>query len=144
MENQKAENAHQEALEEHEKKIMAMARKDRRRHLRIRHGADRRPFARVPSGVRTGTTKHFSMWMADLSIRSAMQRLKLNALAESAESKVAGPLAMLYVGGFKSVWDVARADVNALLAVRGIGPVSLDAVETYLKARNVKLAWTVN
>lgn len=134
----------QEEKAEQMAKIEAMPRKEKRARLRIRHGANRRPFARPRSGLATGTTAHFRMWMADLNIRSAMERLKLNHLAENAESKVAGPFALLYVGGFKSVWDVARADVSALLAVRGIGPVSLEHVETYLKARNVKLAWTVN
>lgn len=143
MEKQSAATAQEEKAEQMEK-INSLPRKAKRASLRIRHGANRQPFARFRSGIPTGTTAHFRAWMADLSVRSAMERLKLNALAESAESKVAGPLAMLYVGGFKSVWDVARADVNALLAVRGIGPAGLDHVETYLKARNVKLAWTVN
>ncbi len=29
----------------------------------IRHGADKRPFARFPSRIRTGTTNHFALWM---------------------------------------------------------------------------------
>lgn len=134
----------QEAKDAKLQKILTLPRKDKRARLRIRHGAIKRPFARVRSGVRTGTTPHFALWMADLSALRALQRIKLDVLADSdaTPGNVAQAFALLYVGGVKNVADLSRADVGRLLAIDGIGLKRLEAVEKYMTERHVGLAWT--
>lgn len=146
METAKAPTAQDVAAEKQKQldKIMAMTRRDRRPRLRIRHGASSRPFSRVRSGTPTGTTSHFRQWMLDLQAHSALQRLKLDALADAAATPgtVAQAFALLYLGKYKSVAAVQRATIEQLLAVPGIGLKRLEAVEKYLTDRNVPLAWT--
>lgn len=141
MEKQNAATAQEEKAEQLSK-IMSMDRRNKRARLRIRHNANRRPFARVRSGLPTGTTPHFRAWMADLSAKSALQSLKTAALAESLSGDLASAMALLHVGGYRNVWAVARADIADLLRLNGIGIKRLEKVEEYLTARRVPLKWT--
>jgi hypothetical protein len=126
------------------KKIMELPRSQKRARLRIRHNGNTRPFSRVRSGVRTGTTSHFREWMAALGIRSALQGMKLDDLADSPQTgRVASTLAIIRVNSrIKSVWDLSQASVEQLLSIPQIGPARLAEIETYLKGRNVPLKWT--
>lgn len=131
-----------------EEKWNALTRFQRRAALRsVAHaaGINRAPgSSRVRSGIPTGTTSHFRMWMADLSTRSALQRLKLNTLAENTEGRLARGLALLYVGGVKNVLDLSQARVEDMLDMQGIGIATLDVVEKYLLERQVTPRWTVS
>ena len=135
MENQNAVTAQQEKAEQLEK-IQSMNRREKRSMLRDR------PNARVRSGAATGSTPHFKAWMADLSAKSALQRLKTADLAESTSGDLASAWALLSVGGLKSVWDVSQTHLGRLMVVNGIGLKRLEKVEEYLKARRVPLKWT--
>ena len=100
-----------------------------------------RPQQRV--GRRTGKSVHFMNWKAEGAVKSALQRLKTEHLADSLDGNLATAFALLSVGGVKNVWDLANADVEKLLKVRGIGPTRLELVEAYLKAKDVTVTWTV-
>lgn len=141
MEKQISVTAQTEKAEQMEK-ILTMDRRNRRARLRIRHGASGRPFARVRSGLPTGTPPHFAAWMADLNAKSAMQNLKTADLADATVGDLASAWALLSIGGFKSVWSVAQADITNLMRVNGIGLKRLEKVEAYLKDRRVPLKWT--
>jgi hypothetical protein len=97
---------------------------------------------------RTGTTPHFKMWMADLKIKSALQRMKLVQLAEATatEPKAAAGYAIVATDGtkrYKSVWDLINADRDDLLAISGIGPARLTAMHTDLVKHDVQPKWAV-
>lgn len=143
-----------EALEQlHEmqlKKIQELPRKEKRAKLRIRHGAIDRPHARVRSGSRTGTSAHFAEWKAANGVRSALQRTKLDKLADALNNeerpnlRLASTIAIIRVNSpIKSVWDLARSDLSTLLAIPQIGPARLETVEKYLRGQNVVVDWTV-
>jgi hypothetical protein len=82
--------------------------------------------------------------MAALGIRSALQGMKLDDLADSPQTgRVASTLAIIRVNSrIKSVWDLSQASVEQLLSIPQIGPARLAEIETYLKGRNVPLKWT--
>lgn len=98
------------------------------------------------SGTRTGTTAHFAAWKAEGQVKSILQKTKTATLADSIEGddRTASGFALLYLAGFKNVWDVSQAKRADLLAAKGVGLVTLGHVQDYLKARNVALAWSVN
>lgn len=115
---------------------------------RRRHGKapsvqrETQPRRGVRTGTRTGTTQHFSAWMADLQAKSALQKMKLNQIADSVgDQKVAAAFALLYVGGIKNVWQLTQAKFADLMAVNGIGVKRLDLVAGYLKSKSVKCGW---
>lgn len=136
---EKTEETPQEKLD----KVLAMDRRNRRSRLRIRHGVKTSPHARTRSGLATGKPAHVERWQLEGQIKSALQRLSTSTLADQVEdAAVAGGMALLYLGGFKSVWSVSQASVEKLLAVKGIGPKRLEAVEGYLRERSVDLKWT--
>lgn len=125
-------------------KILELPRNQKRARLRIRHNPNSRPFSRVRSGVPTGTTSHFRQWMAALGVRSTLQSMRLDALADSPQTgRVASTLAIIRVNSsIKSVWDLSQASVEDLLSIPQIGPARLAEIEAYLKGRNVALKWT--
>lgn len=123
-------------------KIESMHRKEARKRIQIRHGADRRPFARFRSGLRTGTTPHFRLWMADLKIKPALKAIRLARIAEQHDAaRLASSYAMLDEGGFRTMLDLVQADARDLLAVKGIGPKRLEEVKADLATRNVAVQW---
>jgi hypothetical protein len=123
-------------------KIKAMRRKEKRRHLSIRHRIITKPHARLRSGIRTGTTPHFAMWMADLAMKSALQRTKTLALAEAAkEPQTGAAYAMAAKAGYRNVFDLSRASEADLLAIRGMGPVRLRTLKADLATNNVAVMW---
>lgn len=101
----------------------------------------------VPARTRTGTTPHFSMWMADLKLKSTLQRTKLAALAESTQDPKAAAAYAIVASAkgrpYKSVWDLAGASRTDLLALSGVGPAKLTAIHADLTAHNVKVRWSV-
>lgn len=106
------------------------------------HAAFSGPFSRIRSGIRTGRTKHFELWMADLQMKSALQRTTLASLADRHDvASAASVYALLYVGGFKSVWTLTQATRRDLLAVKGVGPKGLDLVKADLASRRVAVRW---
>jgi hypothetical protein len=118
-----------------EEKLMAMNRRERR-HAVVK-------LATARTGMRTGTTPHFALWMADLKQKSALQKLKLNKLIEhlpDQEHGVLAPLRACHVAGIKSVWDLSQTKPNA----KGIGPKRLAEIEAYLKSKDIPLKWTAN
>jgi hypothetical protein len=117
-----------------EEKLRSMNRKEKRRVIVT--GLQSR------TGTRTGTTPHFALWKADLARKSALQRLKLNKLSDDVgeqEPNLSTALALCYVGGIKTVWDLSQSKP----AVKGIGPKRLAEIEAYLKAHDVPVKWTV-
>jgi hypothetical protein len=101
--------------------------------------------ARVRSGIRTGTTPHFRLWMADLKLKSVLQK---TSTADLADHTAVGALArsafaLVFVAGIRNVYDLTQADVADLLRINGIGVKKLEAVEAYLLEHNVKPRWTV-
>lgn len=98
---------------------------------------------RVSSGIRTGTTPHFKLWMADLQMRSALQKTRTAALAEHIDdAQVSSAMGLFHVGGIRDVWKLIQSDRAALLRVKGIGPNRLKAVHAYLIEHNVKPSWS--
>jgi hypothetical protein len=107
-----------------------------------RHGAHRRPFARVRSGIRTGTTAHFAAWMSDLRAKSALQRLTTLSIAlYHDDASVAAGYAIAHGGGVKTVWDLSRRSEAELLAIKGMGPKRLIAIRDDLNRRSVRVDW---
>lgn len=136
--------------EEHrEPQVKSLAHKDRRTRRAFTPTHRVGPFqaagsSRVRSGIRTGTTPHFKLWMADLSMRSALQKTRTAALAEHIDdAQVSSAMALFHVGQIRNVWTLIRADKARLLAVKGIGPNRLKAVHAYLIEHDVKPSWTV-
>lgn len=100
--------------------------------------------SRAPSRTRTGTTPHFRAWMADLQMKSALQKIKLNTLADAIDdSMLASGFALLYVGQVKNIYDLLRQSTAHLLSLPGIEIEHLSRVEQYLINYNVKPAWSV-
>lgn len=105
----------------------------------------------IRSGSRTGTPAHFAAWKAEGQMKSALQRLRLDRLADAlaekdgrTNSETAQAFAILYTAGngaFKTAWDVKTATLGALLAVPGIGPARVDRIEDYLRIQGVELDW---
>lgn len=123
-------------------KMDLLSRKGKRRQVRIRHGASNRPFARFRSGVRTGTNPQFALWMADLNIRSALQRTSLVSLADRHDDALTSTAyALLHQGGFKTVWDLTQASKKDLLAAPGIGQARVSLVKADLAKHQVMVNW---
>jgi hypothetical protein len=123
-------------------KMESLNRPTKRRRLRILHGANSRPFARVPSGKPTGTTPHFKLWMADLNLKRVLQLTKLAKLADFHPDDATGSAyALLFGSGFKTVWDLTQSNKRDLLAVKGFGPAKLALVKADLAARQVQVNW---
>jgi hypothetical protein len=101
--------------------------------------------ARVRSGIRTGTTKHFKMWMADLKLKSALQKTSTADLADNTNvgALCRSAFAVMFVHGIRNVYDLTQADVATLLKLPSVGIKKLEAVEAYLLENNVKPRWTV-
>ena len=121
-----------------EEKVENMTRQQRRGTLHVKRN----------SRTKTGTPAHFKAWQAEGKIKSILQRMSLGALADSlgdSDHKAASAFAILAVNSrFKNVWNLCQATQSDVLAVKGIGPVSAEHIETYLKGRNVPLNWTVS
>lgn len=114
----------------------------KRGKVSIRHSAVSRPFARVRSGIRSGTTPHFAAWMADLDVSRTLHAIKLDALAEST-SEEAATFAQLFVRGkIKNVLQLSKKEIEDLIPLVGGDVDGLLAVEKYLNARRVRLNWT--
>jgi hypothetical protein len=96
------------------------------------------------AGHRTGTTPHFERWKAEGALKSALQRTKTAHLADRIEDndRAASGFALLFLAGYKNVWDLAQAKRSDLLKAKGVGLVTLGYVEEYLKAQKVELAWS--
>lgn len=92
------------------------------------------------SGTRTGQPAHFALWMADLAAKSALQRLKLDRLAESTDGDVAAGMAILWVNGVKNVWDLSVLPAVDP-ALGKLTAAQLTAVAKYLKGKRVDVAW---
>jgi hypothetical protein len=101
--------------------------------------------ARIRSGIRTGTTKHFRLWMADLQLKSALQKTSTADLADQmhVSALCRSAFAIMFVHGIRNVYDLTRANVATLLKLPDVGPKKLEAVEAYLLEHNVKPSWTV-
>jgi hypothetical protein len=96
------------------------------------------------TGTRTGSPKHFDLWMADLAAKSALQRLKLDRLAESTEGDTAAGLAILRVNGVKNVWDLSRLGAdNRRGLVEKLTPNQIEAVTAYLSRNRVIVDWSL-
>lgn len=100
------------------------------------------PNGRFPSRTGTGTTPHFALWKADLGMKSALQRIRLDKLAESADGDTAAGFAILFVVGVKNVFSLTQKRLDQLLKLPGIELRHLEAIEAYLLTRNVRPAWT--
>jgi hypothetical protein len=143
---QQMPTANEKSRAEQENKIYEQKRL--RRAMRKRQAAAARQTVpgsgRAPSRTRTGTTTHFRLWMADLQLKSTLQRMKLDALADQPQpGKVASSLAIIRVNSsIRSVWDLAMAELAELLSIPQIGPARLAEIEQYLLSQNVKPRWT--
>ncbi len=121
-------------------------RKTRRmfKHAHSTGGAQAVGSGRFRSGTRTGSTKHFDFWMADLKLKSALQKTKTAKLAEHTHpgALVRSAFALLHNARVKNVWAVTQLTIEQLLAIDGIGVKKAEALEKYLAENNVKTAWT--
>jgi len=128
-------------VEQH--KMQDLNRTQQRKRLRIRHGASNRPFARIRSGVRTGTTPHFKMWMADVNLRRALQGTKIGYLADrhNDPSLALSYRLILRHGYLKTVWDLTQASKAQLHDTPGLGPVRIAALKADLAKRQVLVNW---
>lgn len=105
--------------------------------------AQRREVTGRRSGTRTGSPKHFSLWMADLAAKSALQRLKLDRLAESTDGDTAAGLAILRVHGVKNVWDLSLLNPDdGPTPLRYLTAEQQLAVADYLKRNRVNSLWS--
>jgi hypothetical protein len=130
------------AKEEELERIKSLPRKQKRAKLRIRHGNLTRNHSRVRSGLPTGSTLHFARWMAELEFKSALQRIKLDAIAAThAEPQTVAAYALAYKAGYRSVWDLKQATKSQMLDITGMGPVRLRTLSADLKSRNVQVNW---
>ncbi len=126
---------------QHGQKIMGGGRKQARRRG-IRHGIGGPHGARFRSGIGTGTTPHFETWKREGLLKSILQRTKLVDLAENhSDTPTATAYALLHGGGVKTVWDLARSNINDLLSVKGFGKAKLMLVQKDLRTRNVPTDW---
>jgi hypothetical protein len=100
--------------------------------------------ARIRSGIRTGTTPHFRLWMADLQLKSALQRTKTEVLADhdATPPLAASAYALMFIDGIRNVFQLTQVTAERLLSIDGIGPKKLAAVEQHLLENNVKPSWT--
>jgi hypothetical protein len=103
-------------------------------------------FARIspkPRYRRTGTTPHFRMWMADLALKSSLQKTRLNKIvaSEQGAGPKTGAVYALLAPVYKNVYALTQANREDLLAVKGIGPAKLALVEADLKSHNVAVRW---
>jgi hypothetical protein len=102
--------------------------------------AERREVIGRRTGTRTGSPKHFALWMADLAAKSALQRLKLDRLAEATDGDVAAGLAILRVNGVKNVFDLSVLPAGAPV----LGQLTYDQLKSvgdYLAANRVIKSW---
>lgn len=133
----------EENAKERLRKIMELPRNERRSMLRTRQVRSSSLFSRVRSGVPTGTTPHFRRWMAELGNKSLLQGMKLDAMADQLDGRLASTLALLRVsGGIRNVYQLSQKSVEELLSVSQVGPARLAEVEQYLTSKNVPLNWT--
>lgn len=113
-----------------------------RRHRRRLIGEGR---VRTRTGKATGTTPHFRMWMADLRIKSALQRMKTSQLAKSAgddHPQAASALSFLAEDRrYRKLSAIVEAERADLLSISGIGPKRLDALAAYLRSKRVQVRW---
>jgi hypothetical protein len=93
------------------------------------------------TGTRTGSPKHFALWMADLAAKSALQRMKLDRLAEATDGDTAAGLAILRVNGVKNVWDLSMIQPGLPSALDALSPQQVIAVADYLKKNRVNAVW---
>jgi hypothetical protein len=116
-----------------------------KRHIAHRPGIMQVPgSARVRSGIRTGTTKHFRLWMADLKLKSTLQKTSTAALADhtGVPSLASSAFALMYIAGIRNVYDLTQISIERLLGINGIGLKKAEAVEEYLLRHSVKPSWT--
>jgi hypothetical protein len=127
-----------------EKDLTPLPKNRKARRSIAKHGTGG-PLSRVPSRTRTGSTPHFKAWMADLKVKSALQKLSVASLAEHPDTPplAANAYALLFVDGIKNVFDLTQATADRLLRVSGIGPKKLETVKSHLAENNVKTRWTV-
>jgi hypothetical protein len=124
-----------------QEKIEASNRKQKRRMLSIRHGQGGM-LSRFRSGVRTGTTPHFRMWMADLKMKSALQRTKTLEIAHNHPAPQTGAAyLMAHRGGYRTIWSLVQASEADLLTIPQMGPVRVRLLKADLASRNVSVNW---
>jgi hypothetical protein len=116
--------------------------KDRKTRRKRGERGEKR-WSQPPSRSKTGTTPHFKMWTADLRMKSALQKIKLMRLSESIvdNNKLSTAYAVAATAGVKTVWDLASAKREDLLALHGMGEVRLRLLHADLLARNVHPRW---
>ncbi len=124
------------------RKVQDMPRKEVRRKVQIRHRIGK-PFARIRSGIRTGTTPHFAMWMQDLKMKSALQNITIASLADrQSDLALAGAYkAIQRHGHFRNVWELTQATKAQLHDTPGLGPKRIAAIKADLASRHVAVKW---
>lgn len=103
------------------------------------------PPAGVRTGSATGTTSHFERWKREGAAKSALQRIRLDRMADRDDlvPDAAAGYALLFIAGIKTVWDLSQITDDSKLWVKGVELRHLTTVEQDLKRRNVSLEWTV-
>jgi hypothetical protein len=131
---------------DHEDKVdLKQIPKNRKgRRMLQRHRSGGAPNARVTSRTRTGSPVYFGAWMADLKVKSALQKTKTAKLAEHTHpgALVRSAFALLHNAGFKNVFQVTQMTIEQVLSIDGIGVKKAEALEAYLTENNVKTRWT--
>jgi hypothetical protein len=81
--------------------------------------------------------------MADAKVKSTLQRMRTAKLAEDAKDpQSAAALAILATQrNYRNLFAVVDAKREDLLAIRGLGEKRLDALQEYLRGKQVSVRW---
>jgi hypothetical protein len=112
-------------------------RRDRRGRQQQVNGHPPEPTGRAPRT--TGSRTH---WVADMkrakAVQDALRKLPTAGLTQDC------PDLRLLARDFPNAWVLSQATVEALLAVRGVGPAKLRKIRAYLSRKNVACKWRVD
>lgn len=115
-----------------------------RRRLALRAGEKKWPSGpHARHSGPTGQPQHFLNWLAETKVRKHLQSLKISTLASKIQDAAIAKSFTLLAPHFANVWDLAAARREDLLALPGVGRVTLQRVHKYLSSFNVQMEWAL-
>lgn len=100
-----------------------------------------------PSKLKTGVPAHVQRWKSEALLMKRLKEIKITTLAEAAQrSKMADLERALRAissnaSEVKTMWDLSQQTRPFMKSIKGLGPVSLAALEEYLTNNEVPLKW---